>query len=494
MVSFLFVRDAMSKKEERSEEMKARWVNNIKGRSSGGLSDAKAESMVQDAEQMRKAGNNKKEAETAKNDGEALYYHVETVPHDEAKDEGEDWEEEARAKRLKNIFKVARMQVPANVMDSAASLAASAPKTNMSENEGWSIAMPLYLVIPEMVEEEDAEETEGQNDEENVEAFFNQRCVVCGEPIGSSSVQMRRRHVFPREANDYQNEEYGNELVMVCQVCACRPLEEQTGLEDQLADDEFGLQPQGGFQPVELEGGEEADAQEVFWNQRCAVCGVPIGSFNFCVQMRRQQAFPRGANDYLDIQHEEYRNELVMVCQACARALELQQLQLAEVEEGEKTDEQEVAEDIMMRCSWCDRYVRSGTLVAWCSLRSLTDEHNGDEWICQECSQLDEDEEEGEEEEEGTDEDQPPPATSDSEGPPDSGEGGGAQPEGKRSRDEKDPENGKRQRFYGNEQAVEGERQLACSPFHVAARIMQSGFVRLIGSEHAGRPLIREAR
>merc|ERR1719155_279568 len=46
-------------------------------RTSGGLSDADIEKMVQEAEQMREADNKKKEAVTAKNEGETLAYQVE---------------------------------------------------------------------------------------------------------------------------------------------------------------------------------------------------------------------------------------------------------------------------------------------------------------------------------------------------------------------------------------------------------------------------------
>merc|ERR1712232_1037289 len=46
-------------------------------RSSGGLSDADIEKMVQEAEQMRDTDNKKKEAVTAKNEGETLCYQVE---------------------------------------------------------------------------------------------------------------------------------------------------------------------------------------------------------------------------------------------------------------------------------------------------------------------------------------------------------------------------------------------------------------------------------
>merc|ERR1712137_642767 len=46
-------------------------------RSSGGLSDAEVERMVQEAEQMRDADNMKKEAVQARNDGETLCYQVE---------------------------------------------------------------------------------------------------------------------------------------------------------------------------------------------------------------------------------------------------------------------------------------------------------------------------------------------------------------------------------------------------------------------------------
>merc|ERR1719264_2399918 len=46
-------------------------------RTSGGLSDAEIERMVQDAEQMREADNKKKEAVTLKNDAETLCYQVE---------------------------------------------------------------------------------------------------------------------------------------------------------------------------------------------------------------------------------------------------------------------------------------------------------------------------------------------------------------------------------------------------------------------------------
>merc|ERR1711959_520518 len=46
-------------------------------RSSGGLSDAEVERMVQEAEQMREADNKKKEAVTATNDAETLCYQVE---------------------------------------------------------------------------------------------------------------------------------------------------------------------------------------------------------------------------------------------------------------------------------------------------------------------------------------------------------------------------------------------------------------------------------
>jgi len=46
-------------------------------RTSGGLTDADIERMVQEADQMRDADNKKKEAVQAKNDGETLCYQVE---------------------------------------------------------------------------------------------------------------------------------------------------------------------------------------------------------------------------------------------------------------------------------------------------------------------------------------------------------------------------------------------------------------------------------
>merc|ERR1712151_1189344 len=46
-------------------------------RTSGGLSDAEIERMVQEAEQMREADNKKKEGVQAKNDAETLCYQVE---------------------------------------------------------------------------------------------------------------------------------------------------------------------------------------------------------------------------------------------------------------------------------------------------------------------------------------------------------------------------------------------------------------------------------
>merc|ERR1712226_1269138 len=46
-------------------------------RTSGGLSDADIERMVNEAEQMREAGNKKKEGVQAKNDAETLCYQVE---------------------------------------------------------------------------------------------------------------------------------------------------------------------------------------------------------------------------------------------------------------------------------------------------------------------------------------------------------------------------------------------------------------------------------
>merc|ERR1711981_31150 len=46
-------------------------------RSSGGLSDAEVDRMVQEAEQMREADEKKKEAVQARNDGETLCYQVE---------------------------------------------------------------------------------------------------------------------------------------------------------------------------------------------------------------------------------------------------------------------------------------------------------------------------------------------------------------------------------------------------------------------------------
>merc|ERR1712013_268251 len=46
-------------------------------RSSGGLSDADIEKMVQEAEQMRESDAKKREAVTAKNDAETLCYQVE---------------------------------------------------------------------------------------------------------------------------------------------------------------------------------------------------------------------------------------------------------------------------------------------------------------------------------------------------------------------------------------------------------------------------------
>merc|ERR1712217_412138 len=52
-------------------------MGSITIRSSGGLSDAEIEKMVQDAENMRDADNKKKEAVGAKNDAETLGYQVE---------------------------------------------------------------------------------------------------------------------------------------------------------------------------------------------------------------------------------------------------------------------------------------------------------------------------------------------------------------------------------------------------------------------------------
>merc|ERR1711915_715272 len=74
-------------------------------RSSGGLSDADIERMVEEAEQMREADNVKKEAVQAKNDAETLSYQVEKQLS-ELKDKMSTGDADELKKKMENLRQV----------------------------------------------------------------------------------------------------------------------------------------------------------------------------------------------------------------------------------------------------------------------------------------------------------------------------------------------------------------------------------------------------
>merc|ERR1712115_237958 len=104
-------------------------------RSSGGLSDQEVERMVQEAEQMREADNKKKEAVTARNDGETLCYQVE-----KQLSELKDKMSTADADDLKAKMEAARQSMAADDADPEDIKA----KTKELQEASWKVTQQAY--------------------------------------------------------------------------------------------------------------------------------------------------------------------------------------------------------------------------------------------------------------------------------------------------------------------------------------------------------------
>jgi len=104
-------------------------------RTSGGLSDADIERMVQEAEQMREADQKKKEAVTAKNDAETLTYAVEKQMSDL-----KDKISTADADDLKKKMEDLRMTMAGDSPD----LEAIQAKTKELQEASWKVSQQAY--------------------------------------------------------------------------------------------------------------------------------------------------------------------------------------------------------------------------------------------------------------------------------------------------------------------------------------------------------------
>merc|ERR1712157_474874 len=105
-------------------------------RSSGGLSDAEVERMVQEAEQMREADNKKKEGVAARNDAETLCYQVE-----KQLSELKDKMSTADADELKSKMEAARQAMATEDADPEDIKA----KTKDLQELSWKVTQQAYL-------------------------------------------------------------------------------------------------------------------------------------------------------------------------------------------------------------------------------------------------------------------------------------------------------------------------------------------------------------
>merc|ERR1711866_32833 len=120
-------------------------------RSSGGLSDADIERMVQEAEQMRDADNKKKEGVQAKNDAETLCYQVE-----KQLSELKDKMSTADADDLKKKMEDVRQTMAAEGADPEEIKA----KTKDLQEASWKVTQQAYQQSDSNQDEQKKEETE----------------------------------------------------------------------------------------------------------------------------------------------------------------------------------------------------------------------------------------------------------------------------------------------------------------------------------------------
>lgn len=104
-------------------------------RSSGGLSDAEVERMVQEAEQMREADNKKKEGVAARNDAETLCYQVEKQIS-----ELKDKMSTADAEDLKSKMEATRQAMSSDDADPEDIKA----KTKELQEVSWKVTQQVY--------------------------------------------------------------------------------------------------------------------------------------------------------------------------------------------------------------------------------------------------------------------------------------------------------------------------------------------------------------
>merc|ERR1719171_3260375 len=125
-------------------------------RSSGGLSDAEIEKMVQDAENMRDADEKKKGTVTAKNDAETLGYQVEKQL-DELKDKMSTADAEELKKKLEDLR--------AYMSTDSADLDELKKRTSELQEKSWAVTQAAY----QQASSEETKSSEGEKKEEKKE-------------------------------------------------------------------------------------------------------------------------------------------------------------------------------------------------------------------------------------------------------------------------------------------------------------------------------------
>merc|ERR1712060_190887 len=126
-------------------------------RTSGGLSDSDIERMVQEAEQMREADNKKKEAVTAKNDGETLCYQVEKQLS-ELKDKMSTADADDLRKKMEDVRQV--------MASDGADPEEIKAKTKDLQEASWKVTQQAYQ---QSDSSENAEKKEGAEDKKSEE-------------------------------------------------------------------------------------------------------------------------------------------------------------------------------------------------------------------------------------------------------------------------------------------------------------------------------------
>merc|ERR1712130_1057888 len=128
-------------------------------RSSGGLSDAEVERMVQEAEQMREADTKKKEAVSAKNDAETLCFQVEKQLS-ELKDKMSTADADDLKKKMEDVRTAIAAEGDAEELKN---------KTKELQDASWKVTQQAYQQSADTSSDGDAGEKKDEKKEENKE-------------------------------------------------------------------------------------------------------------------------------------------------------------------------------------------------------------------------------------------------------------------------------------------------------------------------------------